>query len=171
MGRPADPIVRLARAIKQATRPALEATFHHWRDHMAQYHFDRAAFTRYPKEYAASAKRDRATYMARRRRKGKTQRVQVEAKPLVRTRAFRQAFLHGSVLFTGSYTSLRVRWASIPRHATLKNKFSAFSAAEAVTTVSKAEWATLTKVYHGSLLQFAERDSQIPLRTHGRAAI
>ena len=43
----------------RAKRPALEATFHHWRDHMAPYHFQRTAFTRYPREYAAAAKLNR----------------------------------------------------------------------------------------------------------------
>jgi hypothetical protein len=49
MGRATDPIRRLNRALRKATHPAWGATFWHWRDHMVRCHFQRQAFTRYPK--------------------------------------------------------------------------------------------------------------------------
>jgi hypothetical protein len=171
MGRTINPLTRLRRAFRKSRRPALERTFAHWREHMAPYHFQRAAFNRYPSEYGKSAKRDRAKWLAARKRQAARYMVDPQARPLVKSRRFRQAFLHGSVLFTGSSERLRVRWASLPRHATLRNQYSDFSVAEAVTTVSDTERKTLRNVYDGWLCRFMANDSDIPIRTHGMAVL
>jgi hypothetical protein len=138
---------------------------------MAPYHFQRAAFNRYPSEYGKSAQRDRAKWLAARKREAAKYIVDPEARPLVKSRRFRRAFLHGSVLFTGSSERLRVRWANLPRHATLRNPYSEFSAAEAVTTVSDTERKTLRNVYNFHLCKFMMSDSDIPIRTHGMAVL
>ena len=168
MPRKVEPIKRLARAIKRGTRPALEATFRHWLDHIAPEHFTRGAFARYPQAYAQSAKRDLAGWRKGHRRAIKRGNVSAAVEPLVKTGRFEQAFLNGSTLYSGPSDRLHVRWASIPRHATMRNRFSGFRVADAVTKVSEAEERTLAQVFNGTLLRIIERDTDIPVKSHGR---
>lgn len=171
MPRPVDPIKRLMRAFQRATRPALERTFVFWREHMAPFHFQRDAFGKYPKEYGQSAKRNMAKWLAKRQKQVAKRTVDPMARPMVKSRRFRESFLHGGTLYTGSAERLRVRWSGLPAHASMRNRFSGFQPSEAATVVSPEEVDTMRDVYHGWLLKFAEDDSRIPLRTHGVAVL
>jgi len=170
MGRPADPLTRLRNSLPKAQRLALETTFRYWHRHFAPLHFAREAFSRYT-GYAESAKRDLGRWLERHAQDIAKGRADASGAPAVRSGKLEQAFLHGSYIYTGGPRRLRVTWPTVPRHATLRNRYSGFQPASAVTEVAPGELDTLGAVYQGTLDSTLRDLSRLRDKSYGRAVL
>jgi len=158
------------RDIPRATRAALESTFWHWHQAYAPQHFTRGAFGRYS-SYDQSRKSDREEWLRRHARDVARGRASRDANPLVRRGKLKSNFLAGTVLFTGSATRLRARWATLPTYATRPNRYSGFQPARALVEVPESEAIEMGRLYREWVTFNLRNLSTVSKRTSGRFVV
>ena len=127
--------------LPKAIRAALEKTFKYWHKTFAKHHFKRQAFSRYPQEYGGNFKRMPSIRLGKLVKLGKN-----TFDPLVKTGKLRNAFMHGSVMYTGNNFDLKANFKALPDYA-YKYRPNQTKKYEALVAYNDAELTSLVKMF------------------------